>query len=223
MIPLRDNIPHRRKPVITTAILVLNVVVFLYQLGLGGGVESFIKTYGFVPQRLSLSSISLGAKLLPLFSSMFIHGGFLHLAGNCLYLWIFADNVEDKLGHVNFLIFYLVCGVAASLLHALFNLSSKVPAIGASGAIAGVLGAYFLMFPRARVVTLLPLFIFWQIIEIPAFFFLGFWFVLQFLFGLVSLGATGAEIAFWAHIGGFISGMLLVKLFMRRRFSYRFS
>ena len=223
MIPLRDNIPHRNKPIVTIALLLLNVLVFLYQLSLGTRVASFMMTYGFIPVRFS-SSMSVAAKFLPLFTSMFLHGGFLHLAGNCLYLWIFADNVEDRLGHFNFLIFYLACGVAASLLHALFNLSSDIPAVGASGAIAGVLGAYFLMFPRARVVTLLPLFIFWQIVEIPAFFFLGFWFIYQFLFGIVTLGSMGAGVAFWAHIGGFIAGILWVILLRggRHYHKYRF-
>jgi len=150
---------------------------------------------------------------------MFMHANFLHLFGNCLYLWIFADNVEDRLGHLNFLIFYLLCGISATFVHTLFNLHSKIPTIGASGAIAGVLGAYFLMFPSARVLTLIPFFFFWEIVEIPAFFFLGFWFLYQFMLGVFSLSATGG-IAFWAHIGGFVTGMFLLNLFYKKKFVY---
>jgi membrane associated rhomboid family serine protease len=219
MIPLRDNIPHRRKPIVTTIILIINIVVFLYQLWLGRNSEYFIYTYGFIPHRLFLPA-SLKAKIFPLFSSMFLHAGFAHLAGNCLYLWIFADNVEDRLGHFNFLLFYLLCGISATLVHTLFNLGSKIPAVGASGAIAGVLGAYFLMFPGARVLTLIPFFLFWELVEIPAFFFLGFWFLYQFLLGMLSLGRMGAGIAFWAHIGGFVAGILLLRLFIKRRRGY---
>ncbi len=217
MIPLRDNIPHRRKPIVTTIILTLNIIVFLYQWLLGSKVENFIYQYGFIPYRLFLP-LTLKAKIIPIFTSMFIHAGFWHLFGNCLYLWIFADNVEDRLGHFRFLIFYLLCGVSATLIHTIFNLHSKIPAVGASGAIAGVLGAYFMMFPYARVLTLVPFFIFWEVIEIPAFFFLGFWFVYQFLLGLVTIGRMGAGIAFWAHIGGFVAGIVLLKLFLKRRY-----
>jgi len=223
MIPLRDNIPHRRLPVVTTLLLIINISVFIYQHILLNpeSLEKVIYLYGFIPQRLFLPQFSLKEKLVPLFTSIFMHAGFFHLLGNCLYLWIFADNVEDKLGHFNFLIFYISCGLIANLVHALFNLYSKIPAIGASGAIAGVLGAYFLMFPTARVLTLIPFFFIWEIVEIPAFFFLGFWFLYQFLLGVFSLGRIGGGIAFWAHIGGFVAGFLLVKFFLKRRYYYR--
>lgn len=138
----------------------------------------------------------------------------MHLLGNSLYLWIFGDNVEDKLGHFNFLVFYLLCGVVANAAHFIMNIRSPVPAIGASGAIAGVLGAYFVMFPRSRVLTLLPFFVFWQIVEIPAFFFLGFWFIFQFFYGFMSIGGASG-VAFWAHIGGFLAGITYAKLFLR--------
>ncbi|HDN85700.1 MAG: rhomboid family intramembrane serine protease [Candidatus Omnitrophota bacterium] len=216
MIPLRDDIPHRRKPIVTVVILAINICVYLYELFLGMELDNFVFRYGFIPYKL-IMPLSVHAKLIPLFTSMFMHAGFLHLLGNSLYLWIFADNVEDRLGHFNFLIFYLLCGISASLIHALFNWGSKVPAVGASGAIAGILGAYFLMFPKARVLTLVPLFLFWEIVEIPAFFFLGFWFLYQFLLGLVSLGRMGAGIAFWAHIGGFLSGVVFLRFFLKRR------
>ncbi|MCK4810077.1 MAG: rhomboid family intramembrane serine protease [Candidatus Omnitrophica bacterium] len=219
MIPLRDNISHRSTPIVTVSLIIVNILVFLYQLSLGSGLEKFIHSYAFVPVSLSLP-LGLFPKVLPLFTSMFLHGGLMHLLGNMLYLWIFADNVEDRLGHFRFLVFYFVCGISASLIHALFNLSSKIPVVGASGAIAGVLGAYFLLFPRARVLTIIPIFIFWQVIEIPAFFFLGFWFLYQFFLGVVSIGRVGAGIAFWAHIGGFAAGIVFLKLFLKKRVYY---
>jgi len=223
MIPLKDNIPHRRLPWVTILLLIINILVFVYQhiLLSPENLEKVVSLYGFIPQKLFLSQFSLKEKLISFFTSIFMHAGFFHLLGNCLYLWIFADNVEDKLGHFSFLIFYLSCGLIANLVHALFNLHSKIPAIGASGAIAGVLGAYFLMFPTARVLTLIPFFFFWEIVEIPAFFFLGFWFLYQFLLGVFSLGRIGGGIAFWAHIGGFVAGLLLVKFFPKRRYYYR--
>jgi len=220
MIPLKDNIPHRRLPVITTFLLLVNILVFIYQHLLRYEIlERLIYIYGFVPQRIFMPDISFRTKIISLFTSMFMHANFLHLFGNCLYLWIFADNVEDRLGHLNFLIFYLLCGISATFVHTLFNLHSKIPTIGASGAIAGVLGAYFLMFPSARVLTLIPFFFFWEIVEIPAFFFLGFWFLYQFMLGVFSLSATGG-IAFWAHIGGFVAGMFLLNLFYKKKFVY---
>jgi rhomboid family protein len=187
-------------------------------LGMGWEVDTFVAIFGVVPYRLGIP-VSAVAKFLPYLTSMFLHAGFWHLAGNCLYLWVFGDNVEDKLGHGRFLLFYLLCGIAASALHTLFNLHSPIPAIGASGAIAGVLGAYFVLFPRAKVLTLLPILIFWQIIEIPAFFFLGFWFLYQFLLGVFSFGG-GSGIAFWAHIGGFIAGIILLRVFLKMRNNY---
>ncbi|OQX87616.1 MAG: rhomboid family intramembrane serine protease [Candidatus Omnitrophica bacterium 4484_70.2] len=220
MIPLRDNIPHRRTPIVTFIILLANILVFFYEISLGRDLKFFIYNYGFVPSRVFFS-VGVENKIFPLFTSIFLHAGFWHLAGNCLYLWIFADNVEDRLGHFNFLVFYIMCGVLANLTHLFFNWGSEVPAVGASGAIAGVLGAYFLMFPRARVLTLIPFFFFWQMVEIPAFFFLGFWFLYQFLLGIGSLGFSSATgIAFWAHIGGFIAGIFLLSLFIKRRGYY---
>ena len=150
---------------------------------------------------------------------MFLHAGWLHLVGNMLYLWIFGDNIEDRLGHFTFLIFYLLCGLGAGVVHTLLNYQTVVPSIGASGAIAGVLGAYLVSYPRARVLTLVPIFVFVQFIEIPALLVLGFWFVMQFLYGAASLAATtpnSGGVAWWAHVGGFVVGMLLIGLFPRK-------
>jgi membrane associated rhomboid family serine protease len=188
-----------------------NVLAFLFELNLGTHLNSFVQVYGVVPLRVANIVTSepgmIHYAIFPFFTSMFLHGGWLHLLGNMLYLYIFGDNVEDALGHVRYLLFYLACGVVASLTHLALNLNSQVPTVGASGAIAGVLGAYFLLYPKAKVVTLLPIFIFIQIIEIPAFLFLGFWFLLQFISGTAASASQNAGgVAWWAHIGGFAAG-----------------
>lgn len=201
----------------TIVLLAMNIAVFIYEMALGPNLEPFVHTFGFIPYRLQLS-IGIFEKVYPFFTNMFLHAGLWHLGGNCLYLWIFADNVEDRLGHGKFLFFYIACGIAASLIHGIFNLDSTLPAIGASGAIAGVLGGYFLLFPKARVLTLLPFFIFWQIVEIPAPFFLGIWFLYQFFLGVSSLGIRDATgVAFWAHVGGFLAGVILIKMFLLKK------
>ena len=215
MIPLRDTIPHRRKPIITMSLIVVNFLVFFYELRQGLLLRDFLFKFGFVPVKIFLLDFSWWEKFFPLFSNMFLHGGWAHLLGNSLYLWIFADNVEDRLGHFNFLLFYILCGLGANFFHFLMNIKSSLPAIGASGAIAGVLGAYFLMFPHSRILTLIPWFLFWEVVEVPAFFFLGFWFLYQFLLGLFSIGFASG-IAFWAHIGGFLTGMFLLRFFLER-------
>jgi len=154
-------------------------------------------------------------------SFMFLHGGFVHLIGNMWYLWIFGDNVEDRLGRVKFIIFYLICGIGSAIVHVYFNSQSEVPCVGASGAIAGVLGAYMVTFPRARVLVLIPLFIVWQTIELPAIIVLGFWFLIQFFSGTASISSThGGGVAWWAHIGGFVLGVILIKLFPKSRRQY---
>ena len=223
MIPLKDKNPTRRIPVITIALIVLNVVVFLYEVSLGAGLELFFQRFGAVPKSV-MSSLTPGqfvpGVVFPLSTSMFVHGGWLHLIGNMLYLWIFGDNVEDKLGRGRFLIFYVLCGFAASGLHIAVDPASANPMVGASGAISGVLGAYLLLFPGARVVTLIPIFIFIQTAELPAIVVLGFWFVMQFFSGVLSLGGeTGGMggVAWWAHIGGFVAGLVLVFPFRRFR------
>jgi membrane associated rhomboid family serine protease len=211
MIPLRDVIPSRTTPVVTVAIIVVNALVFFRELSLGSEINEFIIAYGLIPAAFSWAT---------LFTSMFVHGGFLHFAGNMLYLWIFGDNVEDRMGHGRFLTFYLLCGVAAALAQTIMSPDSVVPMVGASGAIAGVMGAYFVMYPHSRIVTLVPIFFFIQLIEIPAIFFLGIWFVMQFLSGVGSIAtAVGREpaggVAFWAHVAGFAAGVGGVFLFRR--------
>jgi membrane associated rhomboid family serine protease len=218
---LRDTIPSRSFPVVSVTLIVVNVLVFLYEFSLGQHVRALIASYGVIPVSFfggnNLSQFPLRSQVL--LTSMFLHGGWFHVGGNMLYLWIFGDNVEDRLGHVRFLFFYLVCGVAAGMTHVIANPHSSAPTIGASGAIAGVLGAYFLLYPRARVLTLLPLGIYFQIIELPAFFFLGFWLLIQSISGLASLAVRGevvGGIAWWAHIGGFAVGAGLGQLLKRR-------
>jgi membrane associated rhomboid family serine protease len=216
MIPLKDKNPTRRFPAITILLIALNILVFMYQAMLGERLQDFISRFSLVPFDIYNAMQLHGYKpavFMTLVSSLFLHGGWLHLGGNMLYLWIFGDNVEDKLGHGRYLFFYLLCGIAASSLHIYLNPLSTVPTIGASGAISGVLGAYLLLFPKAKVLTLVPIFIFIQIIELPAYMLLGFWFILQFFNGLLSLNyisAGSAEVAWWAHVGGFLTGLLLV-------------
>ena len=184
--------------------------MFVYQLSLGPHLESFVLSWGLVPAAFSW---------VTLVTSMFLHGGFLHFAGNMLYLWIFGDNVEDRMGHGRFVFFYFVCGGAAALVQTMTDPQSVVPMVGASGAIAGVMGAYFLLYPHSRILTLVPIFFFIQLIEVPAIFFLGIWFLMQFLSGVGSIAATTGEpaggIAFWAHVAGFAAGIATVRIFAR--------
>ena len=200
-------------------LIALNSAVFFYQLTLNERMAEFAYAYGVIPFRfVHIFPRDLWELLTPL-SAMFLHGGWGHLLGNMLYLYIFGNNVEDMLGHGRFLLFYLTCGVLSFLAQIVFQSNSMVPNVGASGAIAGVLGAYFLLFPRARILTLVPLFFFFPLVEIPAFFFLGIWFLLQFLSGAATIGQVTAltgGVAWWAHIGGFLAGMLLLKLLLPR-------
>jgi len=222
MIPFRDNIPSRSFPIITVFIILVNVLAFFYELAQGRYLERFLFHYGVVPAAVFAwpqSDLPFAAVIVPFFTSMFLHGGWLHLIGNMWYLWIFGDNVEDRLGHFTFLLFYLLCGLGAGIVHTILNYYSDVPSIGASGAIAGVLGAYVVSYPGARVLTLVPIFIFIQFIEIPALIVLGFWFIMQFFYGAAALAAATANtggVAWWAHVGGFLLGMILVGLFPRK-------
>jgi membrane associated rhomboid family serine protease len=220
MIPFRDNIPSRTYPIITISIIVINTLAFLYELSLGSSVEFLIEQYGVIPLKTmdgTSHGVSALAIIVPYFTSIFLHGGWAHLIGNMWYLWIFGDNVEDRLGHMSYLLFYILCGLGAGIVHTIANVSSPIPSIGASGAIAGVLGAYFMSYPHARVLTLIPLFIFFQVIEIPALIVLGFWFILQFLSGAASFGAAGGGVAWWAHVGGVLVGILLLAVFPKKR------
>ena len=213
MLPLSDHNPRRTVPVVNYLLVAVNVVMFLWEVQLGADIEPVLSHVAFIPARFW----ALHAVVPSIFSalvSMFLHGGWLHLGGNMLYLWIFGDNIEDRLGHFRYLIFYLLCGFAATFAHAVVNPSSAVPSIGASGAIAGVLGAYILLFPRARVTTLIPIFIFITVRELPAIFVLGIWFILQLFIGVESLGVSPASggVAYFAHIGGFVTGMVLIAV-----------
>jgi membrane associated rhomboid family serine protease len=219
MIPLRDSNPSSSPPVVTVALIALNLIIWFYQVSLGRSVDQFVIEYGLIPLRFAMSYRLDGGVLdnavVPLFSSIFMHGGWLHVIGNMWFLWIFGDNVEDRLGHVRFLVFYLICGIGASIAHILFNPASRIPTIGASGAISGVLGAYLVSFPYARIHTLFIIFFFIRFIEIPAFLFLIVWFLFQFLSGASQIGAyqdTGG-VAYWAHMGGFVIGVILVWIF----------
>jgi membrane associated rhomboid family serine protease len=217
MFPLRDTQPSYSKPVVTVLLIVVNVLVFLFEFSLDPySVNHFIALYGLTPDRLSYSSI---------FTSMFLHGGWLHLLGNMWFLWIFGDNIEDILGHGKYLLFYLLCGAAAAMTHIFFNPLSRVPTIGASGAIAGVMGAYMLKFPRSRILTLVPIIFFFTTIEVPAFFMLIYWFVIQLFNGVGSIGYSHVSqggTAFFAHVGGFVAGIVLINLMgARQRYSRR--
>lgn len=220
MIPLKDDNPTETAPVITIGIIVLNCLIFIYQLSLTPeGLEEFLYRYGAVPVRLVAPDLflPLSTPALPfyltVFSSMFLHGGLFHLLGNMLYLWIFGNNVEDYLGHIKFLGFYLLSGFFAAFIHTLSDLYAQIPMIGASGAIAGILGAYLVLFPRANVSTLFIFFIFFKIIKVPAVLILGLWFVVQ----LINAGTVGGNVAWYAHVGGFLTGVILIRFFGRRK------
>jgi membrane associated rhomboid family serine protease len=222
MIPLRDTVPSSSSPLMTLALIGVNVFVFFYELQLGPFLEQFLLAYGFVPARyLYLSETepwNLLTRFSPMFTSMFLHGGWLHLIGNMWTLWIFGDNVEDRLGKGRFLLYYVVCGLAAAYVHYLTGPASGIPVVGASGAIAGIMGGYFVLFPRAKILTLLPIFIFIQIVTLPAVIFLAFWFFAQLFNGMVATAASfGGGVAWWAHVGGFIVGALMILPLRRSR------
>ena len=221
MIPFRDNIPSRSFPIITVLLIAANIVAFLYEVALGRYLEPFLRQYGVVPAAVLAwpqSDVPVSVVAVPFITSMFLHGGWLHLIGNMWYLWIFGDNVEDRMGHIRYLIFYLVCGVLASLAHvvttAMFAAepgSLLIPSLGASGAISGVLGGYILLYPRRRVTVILFRFL----TEVPAYVAIGIWFVFQLISGLGMLGGGSQQggVAYAAHVGGFVAGIVLVKVF----------
>jgi membrane associated rhomboid family serine protease len=217
-IPIKDLNPHRTSPVVNTLLILTNVIVFLYQASLSARQEHVFEfAYGTIPNHVRLALSGHGnfeTALVPIFTSMFLHGGLLHIAGNMLFLWIFGDNVEDYFGHFPYLLFYLACGIGSGFAHVLFNLHSTLPAVGASGAISGVMGAYIILYPRAQVLTLVFIFF----IPIPAFIILGYWFLLQFLAGVSTVGAAATGgVAVWAHVGGFLMGMLVTGLSLGER------
>jgi membrane associated rhomboid family serine protease len=220
MIPLRDTVRSRSTPAITLVLIAVNVLAFLQEASLGRHLPQLIHVLGFVPARFVFWQDYGHAPLevwrfVPLVSAAFLHGGWAHLLGNMWFLWIFGGNVEDRLGHGRFLFFYLIAGMAAFAFQALVTPYSEVPTVGASGAIAGVLGAYFLLYPRSKILTLIPIFIFPWFVEIPAVLFIGVWFLMQLLNGVAELGAASGQvagIAWWAHAGGFVAGMFLCLL-----------
>lgn len=218
MIPIRDTIPSKRVAVVNNTIIGINVLLFLVELAQGPAQDHFVYLYGLVPAKFTVPQVaayfSLGQRVLSLFTFMFLHGGWLHLIGNMWSLFIFGDNVEDRLGPLRYAFFYILCGLASGVTQIIFNAHSNIPTIGASGAIAGVMGAYFVLYPRARILTLIPIIFIPWFVEIPAFIFLGIWFLLQFINAAGSSGHA-AGIAWWAHIGGFIFGIIALKLFDR--------
>ena len=220
MFPLKDNIPAKNFPYVNIGLIAINIIFFVYELSYGHEVDRLINALGFVPARFLAQQAENWinpAGFVPAFSSMFLHANLLHLVSNMWMLWIFGDNVEDCMGHGRYVLFFLLCGLASVGAQTISNPHSTIPMVGASGAISGVLGAYFLSYPHARILTLLPIVIFFYLIELPAYFFLGFWFVLQFLQGsLYSLNSdqvSGGGVAWWAHVGGFAAGVLLLWAF----------
>jgi len=233
MIPIRDDTPRFSAPFITYFIIALNTLVFLFELSVNeqgrGALNGLIYHFGVVPLRFdhilaAWPASSLTGLFLPILSSMFLHASWLHLIGNMWFLWIFGDNIEDYLGHFSYLLFYLVCGFAAAITHILLNAGSRTPSVGASGAIAGVMGAYFVLYPRARVMMWFPPIFFFHL---PAWLVLGYWFFMQFLSGaatsIAETSQTNGGIAFWAHVGGFVAGVVLIKVLPERPRRYRYA
>jgi membrane associated rhomboid family serine protease len=231
MIPLRDDQPIFSTPFVNYFLIVLNVLVFLFELSVGAQsprqLNALMFQFGVVPRQAvglltGTPAFSPGAALVPMLTSIFLHASWSHIIGNMWVLWIFGDNIEDYLGHFRYLVFYLLSGLAASFAHIVLNVTSRVPSVGASGAIAGVMGAYFVLYPRARVLTWFPPIFFFHL---PAWLMLGYWFLLQFFGGASNTIAETAQsggIAFWAHVGGFVAGILMIKLFPQRPHRYRY-
>jgi hypothetical protein len=220
MIPLRDDNPAQRVPVVTRVLILANVAAWVLELAKGDALPEFLRDWGVVPGRL-MASFS-GGTYMPVedatvFTYMFLHGGWMHLIGNMWYLWIFGDNVEDRMGPARYTLFYVGGGAVAALVHSALLPGSAIPTVGASGAIAAVLGAYAQAFPRARVLTLIPIFFFFQVIAVPALVLLGVWFLIQFVAGTLSFGGGSGGVAWWAHIAGFVYGFIAMALLSRRR------
>jgi membrane associated rhomboid family serine protease len=218
MIPIRDENPTRTVSFITVGLIIVNAVVFLYEATLPSprDLEIFFANFALVPEKIVRPDSIFEYRTV--FTAMFLHGGWFHLIGNMLYLWIFGNNIEDSVGHFRFIFFYLLCGIGAAAAHILTTPDSSVPMVGASGAISGVLGAYLLLFPRAKVLTIVPIFFFIYSVHVPAMFFLVVWFAMQLLSGWATVGSTeSGGIAWWAHIGGFVTGLALIPLFKKRR------
>jgi len=218
VIPFKDDNPTRRFPFLTIALIFANTLIFLFQIFYPGDSRNIVYSYGAIPSfLLSFREVQPIHPFATIFTSMFMHGNLLHIGTNMLFLWIFGNNIEDKLGYVKFIIFYLMCGITAAYSHALTSPGSMTPMIGASGAVSGILGAYILLFPRARVHTLIFLGFFIQVVRLPAVLVIGFWIVIQFINGMISQGsATQGGVAWFAHIGGFVIGILTIKIFLKK-------
>lgn len=220
MIPLRDDNPAQRVPVVTRVLILANIAAWVLELAQGEALPEFLRDWGVVPGRLMASfsgGTSMPVEFATVFTSMFLHGGWMHLIGNMWYLWIFGDNVEDRMGPARYTLFYVGGGAVAALVHSALLPGSAIPTVGASGAIAAVLGAYAQAFPRARVLTLIPIFFFFQVIAVPALVLLGVWFLIQFVAGTLSFGGGSGGVAWWAHIAGFVYGFIAMALLSRRR------
>lgn len=219
MIPIKDENPTETFPFVTIFLIVVNILIFLWEKSLSPfALEVVFREFGLVPAKIWGLIESVIPPFVSLFTCMFLHAGFFHLAGNMLYLWIFGNNVEDKLGHLRFLMFYLMCGIAATFFHSVIYPKSVVPLVGASGAISGVLGAYLIEFPMARIVTLVFIFFFITTVKVPAFLFIGLWFFMQYIQGLTALaGGIPTGVAWFAHIGGFITGIIIYRIFPKRK------
>jgi membrane associated rhomboid family serine protease len=232
MIPLRDDTPRFSKPSVTYFLIALNTLVFLYELTLPPrNLDGLMYLFGVVPTSVramlhGVEGINPATALVPILTSMFLHASWLHLIGNMWVLWIFGDNIEDYLGHFKYLVFYILSGIAASLAHIALNSHSRIPSVGASGAIAGVMGAYFVLYPRAKVLTLVPLIVFFTFWWLPAWIVLGYWILIQFVSGAATAIAysnqTAGGIAFWAHVGGFVAGIVMIKLIPERAHRVRY-
>src|SRR5712692_8289951 len=223
-IPLNDHIRRQTFWIITLALIAANVAAFLFELSLGRDLDRMIFLFGIIPARYTtprgLAMVAPAGFFIPVFVSMFLHGGWIHLLGNMLFLFVFGRSIEDRFGHLKFLAIYFLAGFGAALFHIVLNAGSRIPSIGASGAIAGVLGAYLFSFPTARITTLIPLFFFFWTVQIPAVLILGYWFLIQFLTGFATLAiqsATGGGVAWWAHVGGFLVGFILAATLRPRR------
>lgn len=218
MFPYKDDNPTRTVPFVTIAIIALNILVFMFQLTAQSDSKTVLFSFGAIPYNLiSHDSTQPIPAWMTLFTSMFMHGGFFHIFGNMLYLWIFGNNIEDVLGHGKFVIFYLFCGIIAALSHTITNPSSTIPMVGASGAVSGVLGAYLILYPHARIHTIIFLGFFVQTVRIPALIVIGFWAIIQVVNGLVASGVNHGGVAWFAHVGGFLSGLFIILLWRKRR------
>lgn len=222
MIPFKDNNPTSTFPFVTIGLIALNTIVFIFQFFYSGDPRQIVFTYGAIPNYLlTLNTMQPVHPVLTVFTSMFMHGGLFHIAGNMLYLWIFGNNIEDRLGHMRFIIFYLISGIAAAYSHAITEPTSMIPMVGASGAVSGILGAYILLFPHARISTLIFFGFFVRVITLPALFVIGFWIAIQFINGLLSKGVVNqGGVAWFAHIGGFVFGIIIIKFFLKSKRRY---